>query len=211
MTDKQVTGENTDQSARSPRQRRRWRVTRGVLNIILPVTETGWIIRSCRHMFVSHAQRIRRCLPEKKEGTAQTELNWAEAVEVSGLQPAQLERRFCRLRTRWRVFFWLLLTPAVFLCGMALHAATLPPVTFWRLLTTLLCLLACAGLSASRALIVTYRLWQLRERRVSVEEKGTFRDFLAQTHGWGPAVWQAVTATGRVKKLNANTNRLYPD
>ncbi|MDJ6542253.1 conjugal transfer protein TraX [Salmonella enterica] len=104
---------------------------------------------------------------------------------------------FCRLRTRWRVFFWLLLTPAVFLCGMALHAATLPPVTFWRLLTTLLCLLACAGLSASRALIVTYRLWQLRERRVSVEEKGTFRDFLAQTHGWGPTVWQAVTATSR--------------
>ncbi|ECC3917860.1 conjugal transfer protein TraX, partial [Salmonella enterica subsp. diarizonae] len=75
MTDKEVTGENTDQSTRSPR--RRWRVTRGVLNIILPVTETGWIIRSCRHMFASHAQRIRRCLPEKKEGTAQAELSWA--------------------------------------------------------------------------------------------------------------------------------------
>lgn len=192
MTEKQDSNENAVKISRRPSVP--WRVTRVALNIVLPVMETGWIIRSCHHMFSSHWQRIKRCLPEKNDTATQAGLSWSEAVQASGMSPVQLERRFCRLRTRWRVFFWLLLTPAVFLTGMALHATALPPVTFWRLLTTLLCLLACSGLSASRALIVSYRLWQLCGRRVSVEEKGTFPDFLAEKRGWVPALWQAVPA-----------------
>ncbi|EED7773037.1 hypothetical protein ACX46_004896, partial [Salmonella enterica subsp. houtenae] len=32
-----------------------------------------------------------------------------------------------------------------------------------------------------QAVVCTWRLWQLRERRVSVEEKGTFTDFRRET------------------------------
>lgn len=47
--------------------------------------------------------------------------------------------------------------------------------------STILVLFAGAGVSWSRALIITYRLWQLRSRRVSLAEGGTFRHFLTET------------------------------
>lgn len=45
-----------------------------------------------------------------------------------------------------------------------------------------------------RALIVTYRLWQLHERKVSEPEQGTFRDFLNDRNGWRNATLIAVTS-----------------
>ena len=47
--------------------------------------------------------------------------------------------------------------------------------------TTALVLLSGAGVAWSKALIVTYRLWQLRNHRVSLAERGTFRHFMAET------------------------------
>ncbi|MDV5280063.1 hypothetical protein [Leclercia adecarboxylata] len=38
------------------------------------------------------------------------------------------------------------------------------------------------------ALIITYRLWQLRSRRVSLAEGGTFRHFLTETRAVGNAI-----------------------
>ena len=41
---------------------------------------------------------------------------------------------------------------------------------------------------------VTYRLWQLHERKVSEPEQGTFRDFLNDRNGWRNATLIAVTS-----------------
>lgn len=178
---------------RRKRPRPARRLMNGAANMVLPVKETGWVIRAVRHMVNSHRQRLNAALPGAESETAGAELSWADAVAASRCTVPQLALRFTRVRRRWRVAFWSLLVLAALLGGMALHAASLPPVTLVRLLLTLLCMLACSGYCATRALTATYRLWQLREKRVSVEEKGTFRDFLDVHRGWKTALCRSLS------------------
>lgn len=174
-----------------------WRITRGILNLIIPISETGVIYRSLRHMVTSHAERIQQCLPDK----AQVEKNsadtlspgWEAAVAATGLTPAALDKNYCRQRTIWRSSFWVLTLVILFISGVCFNASALPEVTLNRLSITCLVLLAGIAVTWSRALIVTYRLWQLRGYRVSDEEHGTFRDFLTDIGGWGRTVQWALT------------------
>ena len=79
-----------------------------------------------------------------------------------------------------------MMIPVLLLCGMALAATALPAITLIRILACLLLMSAIAALCASKTLIVSYRLWQLNERRVSEDEQGTFPDYLQARHGWKP-------------------------
>ena len=54
------------------------------------------------------------------------------------------------------------------------------PMAFMRVVIMVLILLGLASIPGLQVVICSWRLWQLREQRVSVEEQGTFRDF---THG----------------------------
>ncbi|EIP3952699.1 conjugal transfer protein TraX [Salmonella enterica] len=165
-----------------------WRITRGILNLIIPISETGVIYRAIRHMTVSHAERIRQCLPEKppeEKSVGAVSASWEAAVAATGLTPAILDKNYSRQRTIWRISFWVLTLSVVIICGISIHASTLPTVTVSRQLITCVILLGGAAVTWSRALIVTYRLWQLRGHRVSEEERGTFRDFLVDVGGWG--------------------------
>ncbi|EFH9516084.1 IncI1-type conjugal transfer protein TraX, partial [Escherichia coli] len=72
--------------------------------------------------------------------------------------------------------------------------SSLPLMTQVRAISTLVLILSGVALCASRALIVTYRLWQLHERKVSEPEQGTFRDFLNDRNGWRNATLIAVTS-----------------
>ncbi|EJQ4038806.1 IncI1-type conjugal transfer protein TraX, partial [Shigella sonnei] len=87
-----------------------------------------------------------------------------------------------------------LLAIALFLSGMLFAASSLPLITQVRAISTLVLILSGVALCASRALIVTYRLWQLHERKVSEPEQGTFRDFLNDRNGWRNATLIAVTS-----------------
>lgn len=75
-----------------------------------------------------------------------------------------------------------MMIPVLLLCGMALAATALPAITLIRILACLLLMSAIAALCASKTLIVSYRLWQLNERRVSEDEQGTFPDYLQARH-----------------------------
>lgn len=86
-----------------------------------------------------------------------------------------------------------MMIPVLLLCGMALAAAALPVITLIRILVCLLLMSTIAALCASKALIASYRLWQLNERRVSEDEQGTFPDYLQARHGWKQATWLAIT------------------
>ncbi|EFB1700419.1 conjugal transfer protein TraX, partial [Escherichia coli] len=94
----------------------------------------------------------------------------------------------------WRFCCWSLLAIALFLSGMLFAASSLPLTTLVRAISTLVLILSGVALCASRALIVTYRLWQLHERKVSEPEQGTFRDFLNDRNGWRNATLIAVTS-----------------
>ena len=86
-----------------------------------------------------------------------------------------------------------MMIPVLLLCGMALAATALPAITLIRILACLLLMSAIAALCASKALIASYRLCQLNERRVSEDEQGTFPDYLQARHGWKQATWLAIT------------------
>lgn len=109
-------------------------------------------------------------------------LTWDAAVQRSGRSVAQLQTQLIQ----WRMAWWLLMAfcgaLALFLLLMVLAAySSLPGGTLIRALATLTFLVAASSLGFVKALEKTYRLWQLKVQRVSVEEGGTFQDFLAET------------------------------
>ncbi|WP_052995107.1 conjugal transfer protein TraX, partial [Shigella sonnei] len=153
--------ENSDQTKNVKKSPSITRIaTRGIINIFVPLMETRLIIRQVNN---------------KK---AQLHLTWEEALQASHMSVDDLDRRFRRRRTVWRFCCWSLLAIALFLSGMLFAASSLPLTTLVRAISTLVLILSGVALCASRALIVTYRLWQLHERKVSEPEQGTFRDFL---------------------------------
>lgn len=158
--------------------RRLWRITRGLLSLFLPVQETQWLVKTSRDVTTRNMERIRNAFPEL-EATEElsSSPDWVAAVAASGLTKEELEKNYLSQRRRWRIMFWLLalpaplftLTPVITGNGITVHQ-----------FTTALVLLSGAGVAWSKALIVTYRLWQLRNRRVSLVERGTFRHFMAE-------------------------------
>ena len=110
--------------------------------------------------------RVARKLMGRRQRN-QTAYTWAEAVALTGMTPAQLEQRFLR---RKRLYLVLSALPALLATGLLLAL----------LVSGIYTPMGLASIPGLQVVICSWRLWQLREQRVSVEEQGTFRDF---THG----------------------------
>ncbi|WP_218078482.1 conjugal transfer protein TraX, partial [Escherichia coli] len=123
--------------------------------------------------------RVARKLMGRRQRN-QTAYTWAEAVALTGMTPAQLEQRFLR---RKRLYLVLSALPTLLATGLLLAllvSGIYTPMAFMRVVIMVLILLGLASIPGLQVVICSWRLWQLREQRVSVEEQGTFRDF---THG----------------------------
>jgi ABC-type glycerol-3-phosphate transport system permease component len=108
-------------------------------------------------------------------------ISWANAVAATGKPVGQLVAHFKCIRAAWWSVLAITGSLSVILLIMLMLAYDgLPSSTFRRAGMTLLILGSVAFLSFVKTLIATYRLWQLQQRRVSVEERGTFKDFLAE-------------------------------
>lgn len=186
--------ENSDQTKNVKKSLSITRIaTRGIINIFVPLMETRLITNSVQHMLEQQKRRLDR-FRQVNNKKAQLHLTWEEALQASHMSVDDLDRRFRRRRTAWRLCCWSLLAIALFLSGMLFAASSLPLMTLVRAISTLVLILSGVALCASRALIVTYRLWQLHERKVSEPEQGTFRDFLNDRNGWRNATLIAVTS-----------------
>lgn len=186
--------ENSDQTKNVKKSLSITRIaTRGIINIFVPLMETRLITNSVQHMLEQQKRRLDR-FRQVNNKKAQLHLTWEEALQASHMSVDDLDRRFRRRRTVWRLCCWSLLAIALFLSGMLFAASSLPLMTQVRAISTLVLILSGVALCASRALIVTYRLWQLHERKVSEPEQGTFRDFLNDRNGWRNATLIAVTS-----------------
>ncbi|KPY43973.1 conjugal transfer protein TraX [Pseudomonas syringae] len=108
-------------------------------------------------------------------------VSWSVAVARSGRTIEQLLTSYNRIRAAWWCLMMFSASLSVLLLAMLLANFSLPLSTFLRATVTLLALGAIASLGFVKTLIATYRLWQLQNRRVSVAERGTFNDFLAET------------------------------
>ncbi|END04761.1 putative traX-like protein [Escherichia coli P0302308.2] len=186
--------ENSDQTKNVKKSPSITRIaTRGIINILVPLMETRLITNSVQHMLKQQKSRLEK-FRQVNHKKAQLPLTWEEALQASHMSVGDLDRRFRRRRTVWRFCCWSLLAIALFLSGMLFAASSLPLTTLVRAISTLVLILSGIALCASRALIVTYRLWQLHERKVSEPEQGTFRDFLNDRNGWRNATLIAVTS-----------------
>ncbi len=150
-------------------------------NIFIPLSETRLTMNTIIPSWKKQFQRIRvaRKLMGRRQRN-QTAYTWAEAVALTGMTPAQLEQRFLR---RKRLYLVLSALPALLATGLLLAllvSGIYTPMAFMRVVIMVLILLGLASIPGLQVVICSWRLWQLHEQRVSVEEQGTFRDF---THG----------------------------
>lgn len=150
-------------------------------NIFIPLSETRLTMNTIIPSWKKQFQRIRvaRKLMGRRQRN-QTAYTWAEAVALTGMTPAQLEQRFLR---RKRLYLVLSALPTLLATGLLLAllvCGIYTPMAFMRVVIMVLILLGLASIPGLQVVICSWRLWQLREQRVSVEEQGTFRDF---THG----------------------------
>ncbi len=150
-------------------------------NIFIPLSEPRLTMNTIIPSWKKQFQRIRvaRKLMGRRQRN-QTAYTWAEAVALTGMTPAQLEQRFLR---RKRLYLVLSALPALLATGLLLAllvSGIYTPMAFMRVVIMVLILLGLASIPGLQVVICSWRLWQLREQRVSVEEQGTFRDF---THG----------------------------
>ncbi|HAM4871849.1 TPA: conjugal transfer protein TraX [Escherichia coli] len=150
-------------------------------NIFIPLSETRLTMNTIIPSWKKQFQRIRvaRKLMGRRQQN-QTAYTWAEAVALTRMTPAQLEQRFLR---RKRLYLVLSALPALLATGLLLAllvSGIYTPMAFMRVVIMVLILLGLASIPGLQVVICSWRLWQLREQRVSVEEQGTFRDF---THG----------------------------
>lgn len=150
-------------------------------NIFIPLSETRLTMNTIIPSWKKQFQRIRvaRKLMGRRQRN-QTAYTWAEAVALTGMTPTQLEQRFLRRKRLYQVLSAL---PALLATGLLLAllvSGIYTPMAFMRVVIMVLILLGLASIPGLQVVICSWRLWQLREQRVSVEEQGTFRDF---THG----------------------------
>ena len=147
-------------------------------NIFIPLSETRLTMNTIIPSWKKQFQRIRvaRKLMGRRQRN-QTAYTWAEAVALTGMTPAQLEQRFLR---RKRLYLVLSALPTLLATGLLLAllvSGIYTPMAFMRVVIMVLILLGLASIPGLQVVICSWRLWQLREQRVSVEEQGTFRDF----------------------------------
>jgi len=159
--------------------RRAGQVGLSLINILLPISDVVVVYRKGVLPTVAKLRLLREILTQRS--TAGETLSWAQAVERSGKTIEQLKTTFKRIRATW---WGLMAAPgilSVILLLMVLaNKSSLPSGTLLRAAMTILILAALGAVGFVKGLIATYRLWQLEAQRVSEEEHGTFRDFLAE-------------------------------
>jgi hypothetical protein len=150
------------------------------LDLINPFSDLIVIYRTGVQPTVARFKSMREMMVRR--AAAQESLSWEEAVRRAGKPVDQLQKTFKITRGLW----WALMAVPGILAVMLLVmlAATkldLPSVVLLRACIAELVLATLSAVGFVKALIATYRLWQLQTQRVSEEERGTFKDFLSET------------------------------
>ncbi|AVF38226.1 conjugal transfer protein TraX [Rahnella sikkimica] len=151
------------------------------LNVFVPASEVSQVFRYTGRSAGRLWQRLRDITAGRGAGDYRPD-SWAQAVADTGLPSSRLRRNLRVNLSIWWGLMWLTGLPAVGFLVMLLSAAHDVSVNGWlRIGIVLLVLGLISATGFVQALGVTYRLWQLDERRVSASEKGSFRDFLNET------------------------------
>lgn len=155
------------------------------LNAILPLSETRYALTTVGTSLAGHLRRIKQLSPtaRREQARQQPILCFTDAVAASGQPIPVLQRNFRRRKQVCLVLTAIPVSAVTGLASVTLLSGLSSPWLLLKVLIIVLALLSLACLPFLQALICTWRLWQLREQRASVEERGGFMDFVAE-NGW---------------------------
>ncbi|WP_241798797.1 conjugal transfer protein TraX [Pantoea dispersa] len=160
------------------------------LNIFLPAWEVSSWSRHAGRNVSRLWQRLREVTAGRGAGDYRP-ASWAQAVADSGLTPERLARNLRISRWIWWGLMWLTGLPVAGFLLMLIAAGSSISGTGWLRVGIVMCvLLLLAATGFVQALGVSYRLWQLTEKRVSASENGSFQAFLQETR------WRRVVLSG---------------
>lgn len=160
------------------------------LNIFLPAWEVSSWSRHAGRNVSRLWQRLREVIAGRGAGDYRP-ASWAQAVTDSGLTPERLARNLRISRWIWWGLMWLTGLPVAGFLLMLIAAGNSISGTGWLRVGIVMCvLLLLAATGFVQALAVSYRLWQLTEKRVSASENGSFQAFLQETR------WRRVVLSG---------------
>lgn len=160
------------------------------LNIFLPAWEVSSWSRHAGRNVSRLWQRLREVTAGRGAGDYRP-ASWAQAVADSGLTPDRLARNLRVSRWIWWGLMWLTGLPVAGFLLMLIAAGSSISGTGWLRVGIVMCvLLLLAATGFVQALGVSYRLWQLTEKRVSASENGSFQAFLQETR------WRRVVLSG---------------
>jgi len=160
------------------------------LNIFLPAWEVSSWSRHAGRNVSRLWQRLREVTAGRGAGDYRP-ASWAQAVADSGLTPERLARNLRVSRWIWWGLMWLTGLPVAGFLMMLIAAGSSISGTGWLRVGIVMCvLLLLAATGFVQALGVSYRLWQLTEKRVSASENGSFQAFLQETR------WRRVVLSG---------------
>ncbi|MDI6955876.1 conjugal transfer protein TraX [Pantoea sp. Pa-EAmG] len=160
------------------------------LNIFLPAWEVSSWSRHAGRNVSRLWQRLREVTAGRGAGDYRP-ASWAQAVADSGLTPERLARNLRVSRWIWWGLMWLTGLPVAGFLLMLIAAGSSISGTGWLRVGIVMCvLLLLAATGFVQALGVSYRLWQLTEKRVSASENGSFQAFLQETR------WRRVVLSG---------------
>lgn len=184
--------EKSEKKARITPKRAGWIA----LNIFLPAWEVSSVTRHAGRNVSRLWQRIREVTAGRGVKDSRP-ADWSQAVKNSGLTPERLARNLRVSRWIWWGLMWLTLLPVTGFMLMLIAAGSSIGGTGWlRIGCVMVVLLMLAVTGFVQALAVSYRLWQLTERRVSASEGGSFQAYLQETR-WCRQVLSGGLLTGK--------------
>lgn len=151
------------------------------LNIVLPAWEVSGMVRYTSRNIRQLWQRLRDVSAGRQPGDYRPE-SWEQAVADSGLPVERLRRNLRVNRRMWWGLMWLTGLPVGGFLLMSLLAIRALSLNGWlHIVSVLMIMLALSLVGFVQTLALSFRLWQLEEKRVTASEKGGFSDFLSET------------------------------
>lgn len=151
------------------------------LNVVLPAWEVSSWTRHAGNNISRLWQRLHEVTAGRGAGDYRP-VDWSQAVADSGRSPERLARNMRISRWFWWSLMWLTGLPVMGFLMMLIAAGSSIGGTGWlRVGCVMLVLLLLSVTGFVQALAVSYRLWQLTEKRVSASEDGSFQAYLQET------------------------------
>ncbi|MCT4709254.1 conjugal transfer protein TraX [Enterobacteriaceae bacterium H11S18] len=149
-------------------------------NIVLPLSDARYTASKIPAA-LNQFRRPRAVLPSTKTAESLPELSFDEAIAASGMSVETLAGIYLRRKRFYLVLFYLAIALVCLLLATGMLAQVTTPEFWLRMATMCIFLLSAAALVFVSALITGWRLWQLRNRRLSPPERGVFTDFIADS------------------------------